>query len=259
MEIIFPHLFIQYINLRCLYFWNFCLVAPVYTSHADPPIWNTYRSHDWKHDFLRCNPLYQPTSISWKVCKLKCSTRRPYKWPFQNSSMFVETLGVAGFESWEMAATVTILGEPRTSETEESSSPEVTIARAVPPPFLFWWVLTCFERWSLRINLLEHSGHSNLFSPFLKEEQNKNITESTEHFLLDHLNLTLFYSISEVSLKGYNVFFSTCLISRPQAFGNPLFTAKMILNRYLLCCDYLVRSEFQVTREFSQTSIHLTE
>lgn len=157
--------FIQDINLRCLYFWNFSLFAPVYTSHADPPTWNTYGSHDWNCDFLLCNPLYQPTSISWKVCKLKCSTRRPYKWSFQNSSMFVETLGVAGFESWEMAATVTILGEPRTSVTEESSSPEVTIARAVPPPFLFWWVLTCFERWSLRINLLEHSGHSNLFSP----------------------------------------------------------------------------------------------
>lgn len=184
MEIISPHLLIQYINLRCLYFWNFCLVAPVYTSHVDPPTWNTYRSHDWKHDFLLCNPLYQPTSISWKVCKRKCSTRRPYNWSFQNSSMFVETLGVAGFESWEMAATVTILGDPRTSVTEESSSPEVTIARAVPPPFLFWWVLTCLERWSLRINLLEHSGHSNLFSPFLKEEQNQMLLkDSTEHFV----------------------------------------------------------------------------
>lgn len=65
---------------------------------------------------------------------------------FQNSSMLVETLGVAGFESWEMAATVTIRGEPSTSVTDESSSPEVTMARAVPPPFLFWCVFTCLER-----------------------------------------------------------------------------------------------------------------
>lgn len=33
------------------------------------------------------------------------------------------------------------------------------------PPFLFWWVFMCLARWSLRMNLLEHSVHTNFFSP----------------------------------------------------------------------------------------------
>lgn len=32
-------------------------------------------------------------------------------------------------------------------------------------PFLFWWVFICLARWSLRMNLLEHSMHTNFFSP----------------------------------------------------------------------------------------------
>lgn len=33
------------------------------------------------------------------------------------------------------------------------------------PPFLFWWVLMCLERWSLRMKRLGHSGQANFFSP----------------------------------------------------------------------------------------------
>lgn len=32
-------------------------------------------------------------------------------------------------------------------------------------PFLFWWVFICLARWSLLMNLLEHSEHTNFFSP----------------------------------------------------------------------------------------------
>lgn len=38
--------------------------------------------------------------------------------------------------------------------------------RATPgPPFLFWWVLICFDRWSLLMKRLGHSGQANFFSP----------------------------------------------------------------------------------------------
>lgn len=85
-----------------------------------------------------------------------------------SSSKLFEVVGVAGFESCESDATVTILGEPRSSSTSSSMSSVVMMVSAAPP-FLFWWVLMCFDKWSLRMNLLEHSGHSNLFSP----EQNR--------------------------------------------------------------------------------------
>ena len=37
------------------------------------------------------------------------------------------------------------------------------------PPFLFWWVLMCLERWSLRMKRLGHSGQANFFSPGRRE------------------------------------------------------------------------------------------
>lgn len=81
-----------------------------------------------------------------------------------SSSRLLDVVGVAGLESCEMEATVTILGEPSASSTSSSMSSVVRMASAAPP-FLPWWVLMCFDRWSLLMNLLEHSGHSNLFSP----------------------------------------------------------------------------------------------
>lgn len=33
------------------------------------------------------------------------------------------------------------------------------------PPFLFWWVLMCLERWSLLMKRFGHSGQANFFSP----------------------------------------------------------------------------------------------
>lgn len=87
-----------------------------------------------------------------------------------SSSKLFDVVGVAGLESCWSDATVTILGDPRTSSTSSSMSSVVMMVRAAPP-FLFWWVLMCFDRWSLRMNLLEHSGHSNLFSPDQSREE----------------------------------------------------------------------------------------
>ena len=115
-----------------------------------------------------------------------------------SSSRLLEVVGVAGFESWESDATVTILGEPRTSSSPVSSmSSVVMMARAVPP-FLFWWVLMCLERWSLLINRLEHSGHSNLFSPIRKHEmkQTKLQNELQDFYHLPYI--ILFYPASNV-------------------------------------------------------------
>lgn len=56
-------------------------------------------------------------------------------------------------------------------------------------PFLFWWVFICLARWSLRMNLLEHSMHTNFFSPGKRtgtpaQAQSHHITETAE-FLFD--------------------------------------------------------------------------
>lgn len=85
-----------------------------------------------------------------------------------SSSRLLDVVGVAGSESCEMDVTATILGEPSASSASSSMSSVVRMASAAPP-FLPWWVLMCFDRWSLLINLLEHSGHSNLFSPKKKK------------------------------------------------------------------------------------------
>lgn len=72
---------------------------------------------------------------------------------------------MAGSESRDSVATATMCGEaPRPPGASSSMSSVVMIASAAPP-FLFWWVLMCLERWSLRMKRLEHSGHSNRFSP----------------------------------------------------------------------------------------------
>lgn len=56
-------------------------------------------------------------------------------------------------------AVVMILSEdPADSIEATTAPPEFT-------PFLFWWVLMCFARWSLRMKRLEHSGQTNFFSP----------------------------------------------------------------------------------------------
>lgn len=56
-------------------------------------------------------------------------------------------------------AVVMILSE------DPADSIEATTALPEFTPFLFWWVLMCFARWSLRMKRLEHSGQTNFFSP----------------------------------------------------------------------------------------------
>ena len=55
---------------------------------------------------------------------------------------------------------------PLPSEPAPLSRGKVPTLRATPgPPFLFWWVLICFDRWSLLMKRLGHSGQANFFSP----------------------------------------------------------------------------------------------
>lgn len=56
-------------------------------------------------------------------------------------------------------AVVMILSE------DPADSMEATTALPEFTPFLFWWVLMCFARWSLRMKRFEHSGQTNFFSP----------------------------------------------------------------------------------------------
>lgn len=62
-------------------------------------------------------------------------------------------------------AVVMILSE------DPADSIEATTAPLEFTPFLFWWVLMCFAKWSLRMKRLEHSGQTNFFSPAADKNQ----------------------------------------------------------------------------------------
>lgn len=54
---------------------------------------------------------------------------------------------------------------PSAAAAVSMGTAETFMATLVAPPFLFWWVLMCLERWSLRMKRLGHSGQANFFSP----------------------------------------------------------------------------------------------
>lgn len=54
---------------------------------------------------------------------------------------------------------------------DPADSIEATTALLEFTPFLFWWVLMCFARWSLRMKRLEHSGQTNFFSPATRKKK----------------------------------------------------------------------------------------
>lgn len=60
-------------------------------------------------------------------------------------------------------------------------------------PFLFWWVFICLARWSLRMNLLEHSVHTNFFSPASDKETETSVSvwEPIKPSLVNKHHLTL--------------------------------------------------------------------
>lgn len=84
-------------------------------------------------------------------------------------------------------AVVMILSEEPVDSIEATTEPPEFM------PFLFWWVLMCFARWSLRMKRLEHSGQTNFFSPVRQHRDDAEETRRAvfQNTLLKHNDLKL--------------------------------------------------------------------
>lgn len=67
---------------------------------------------------------------------------------------------------WSFAETAPVPASvPAAGEAASGETVVVALLLVTVGGFLFIWVLTCFERWSLRMKRLGHSVHANFFSP----------------------------------------------------------------------------------------------